>query len=201
MIPDPVRTACVGASITFGLGLPNRREECYPAVMGRLLGGGYAVRNFGYSGATAGRETNEPYWQTPSMTAAERFEPELVVLMLGTNDAQHANRASLATFERDYTALIEHFQTLPSQPAMTLLLPPPVFEPLPEIDIAVVDTEIRPSIERIAAARRMAMVDLFTPLHSRADLFPDNLHPNAEGAAIIAHEVAAVVDRQNLDNG
>ena len=33
------------------------------------------------------------------------------------------------------------------------------------------------------------LIDLFTPLHSRPDLFPDALHPNPEGAKILAKTV------------
>lgn len=199
MIPTPVRIACVGASITFGLGLPNRREECYPAVVGRLLGGSYAVRNFGYSGAAAGRSTNEPYWETPSLLAAARFRPDLVVLMLGTNDAQHANRSSLATFADDYAALIDLFRGWAGSPVVGVILPPPVFEPMAEIDIRALDTRVRPAVENIARRARLPVIDGYEPLRKRGDLFPDNLHPDAEGARLLANDVAAVIDRLNLD--
>lgn len=195
----PTTIACVGASITFGLGLPSRREECYPAVLGRLLGERCRVRNFGYSGATAGRETNEPYWQTPSMTAATRFEPQVVVLMLGTNDAQVANLPAAPTFERDYAELIEHFRLLDSRPDIVTISPPPVFEPLPAIDIEVLDTAIRPAVERLAGELGLPLVDAYEPLRGHPEWFPDNLHPNADGARVIAERVAEVLRAEVLE--
>ena len=194
---DPLRIACAGASITFGLGLANRRAECYPAVLQSLLGDAFHVRNFGYCGATAGRELNEPYWQTPSFIAAERFDPQLVLLALGTNDAQHANLAGLANFERDYATLVEYYHALPKAPPVIVALPPPVFEPLEEIDVRALDQTIRPAIARIAKQLGLPVIDAYTPLVDRPDLFPDNLHPNAEGARLLAGWAAeAVVSTQ-----
>ncbi|MEM6656044.1 MAG: GDSL-type esterase/lipase family protein, partial [Planctomycetota bacterium] len=156
---EPTPIACVGASITFGRGLANRRSECYPAVLQTLLGDGCRVRNFGYSGATAGRVTNEPYWETPSFTSATRFVPQVCVLGFGSNDAQHVNLANLPRFRDDYTALVEHFRSLGDRVAVVLTQPLPVFEPLPEIDAATLDTVIRPTIDDIGRSLAIPVVD------------------------------------------
>ena len=51
---DKTKVACVGDSITFGLGLPDRTNESYPAQLQKMLDeaepGKYEVRNFGNSG-------------------------------------------------------------------------------------------------------------------------------------------------------
>ena len=47
-----LRIACAGDSITFGLGLENRKKECYPHQLNLLLGEEFEVRNFGLSGTT-----------------------------------------------------------------------------------------------------------------------------------------------------
>jgi len=192
-LSDPLRIACAGASITFGLGLADRRAQSYPAVLQSLLGDAYHVRNFGYCGATAGRASNEPYWQTPSFTAAVRFQPQVVLLALGTNDAQHANRAGLAEFESDHLALVEHFRGLPTRPDVIVALPPPVFEPLAEIDIEALDRKVRPGVQRVAQQLGLPTIDAYTLLVDRQDLFPDNLHPNAEGARMLAQWAAEAV--------
>ncbi|TWT33450.1 Acetylxylan esterase precursor [Posidoniimonas corsicana] len=189
----PRRVACVGASVTFGRGLENRREECYPAVLGRLLGEGYSVRNFGYSGATAGRETNEPYWRTPSFTSAERFAGQIVVVSLGTNDAQHANLGNLANFRRDYTELVEHLRKAGDNAQVVVALPPPVFDPLPEISIPTLDQTIRPAIAETAEQLGLPLLDGYAMFANRPELFRDNLHPNAEGARMIGQAAYQVV--------
>ncbi|MEO1497256.1 MAG: GDSL-type esterase/lipase family protein [Planctomycetota bacterium] len=192
--PVPVRVACVGASVTFGRGLPNRRQDCYPAGLQRLLeaaGHAVRVRNFGYSGATASRSGNEPYWETPSFLSATRFEPHVTVIMLGTNDAQFANAAARSTTGRDLADLVEHFRGLVEPPADVLLTQcPPAFPPVPEIDFDALQSVVRPAIAAAAEAIDAPLVDLLTPLADRGDAFPDGLHPTAEIARRIAEIMA-----------
>lgn len=191
MSNPPQKLACVGASITFGLGLPDRRAECYPAVLQTLLGDAWQVRNFGYSGATAGVATNEPYTKTPSMRSVVRHEPDAMVVMLGTNDAQHANRENLPRFLGDFADLLDQFQTLASR--LWLVSPPPVFEPHAEIDIETLDQVIRPGVAKLGEKLALPVIDGYSPLKNRPDLFPDQLHPNAEGARILAEAIYRTV--------
>lgn len=186
---EPIRIACVGASVTFGRGLPNRREECYPAVLQRLLDesegrGACRVRNFGYSGATISRGSNEPYWNTPSFGSAERFEPQIVQIMLGTNDAQFANREARSTLEKDLADLIWHYQGLGAEVLVADM--PPAFPPVVEIDFEALVNEVRPAIREVVAAVGVPMVDFLTPLAGEREAFPDGLHPTAEVAAKVA---------------
>lgn len=189
----PVRVACLGGSITFGLGLANRRQECYPAVLQRMLGEAALVRNFGYSGAAVGRQTNEPYTRTPSFQAAERFRPEVCVVMLGTNDAQHANAAVVDRFADELNALLDLLGEWETAPRVMLALPPPVFPPHAEISISTLDTQIRPALAQAAADRRLPLIDAFTPLAGCPHWFPDRLHPDADGAVEIAKQVEAAL--------
>jgi acyl-CoA thioesterase I len=50
-----------------------------------------------------------------------------------------------------------------------------------------------PMIQRVAADRRVAVIDLYAALRGRATLFPDGIHPNAEGARLIAETVARAI--------
>lgn len=198
---DPIRIACVGASVTFGLGLSNRREQCYPAGLQRLLDARHGaarwrVRNFGYSGATISRGSNEPYWQTPSFTAATRFEPRLVLMMLGTNDAQFANEAARATLEDDLADLIGHFRDLGAE--VLVGDPPPVFPPVPEIDFEALAGVVRPAIRRVADELGVARVDFESPLRDAAAEFPDGLHPTAGVADRLAQVAFSAVEAMDL---
>ena len=49
---DAVRVACIGNSITYGARIKNRNRDSYPSVLGRMLGDGYWVKNFGVSART-----------------------------------------------------------------------------------------------------------------------------------------------------
>lgn len=196
-----IRVACLGASVTFGRGLADRRNECYPAVLQRLLDeqagqGAYQVKNFGFSGATASRGGNEPYWRTPSLIAAERFEPHLAIVMLGVNDAQHANAAARRTLAPDLADLVDHFRTLGAE--VLLSQTPPAFPPVPEIDFDALVNEVRPTLARVADEVDAPLIDFLTPLAGARDQFPDGLHPTAEVARRIA-EIAyqAIIESQS----
>jgi lysophospholipase L1-like esterase len=46
--------------------------------------------------------------------------------------------------------------------------------------------KVIPLIRQIAKKNKLDVIDLHTPTHDKAALFPDKLHPNAEGEGIIA---------------
>ena len=77
--PHPIRVACVGDSITQGSGYPNKLQT--------LLGSNFTVRNFGVSGSTVSLNSIKPYMKQTAFRKAEDFDPQIVVIMLGTNDA------------------------------------------------------------------------------------------------------------------
>ncbi|MGL4513741.1 MAG: GDSL-type esterase/lipase family protein [Lacipirellulaceae bacterium] len=200
--PLPLRIACVGASVVFGRGLANRRDDCYPAVLQRLLDtsvgpGACAVRNFGYSGATASDGGNEPFARTPSFTSATRFRPQRTIVTLGTNDAQRANEGALGGVEAGLRRIVEHFRALAAaegvEPLRAVLLsqPAPAFPPATaprtgEIDPEALERVVRPAIARVAAELGAPCIDFDTPLRGRGAEFPDGLHPTAAVAAQIA---------------
>ncbi|MEN1679933.1 MAG: GDSL-type esterase/lipase family protein [Planctomycetota bacterium] len=185
---EPRRVACIGGSITFGLGLANRRRDCYPAMLERRLGEGFRVRNFGYSGAAVGAATTLPYRDTPSFEAARRFRPNIVVMMLGANDAQVANKHATPNFENEFAALGEEIRAWPTR-HLLVVLPTPLFPPLADFSAATLDDVIRPTIQRVAGQRGWPVVDAFTPLQPKCEWFPDGVHPAEEGAAEIARVI------------
>ena len=187
--PGRIRVACVGDSITYGQGLGNPAAESYPAVLQSLLGSGYEVRNFGVSGATALRGGSLPYWILPELEAAKRFAPNVVILMLGTNDAHLQNRDERQKFREDLRALARQFAELESRPAMFLGLPPPCYGIMHIYHESVLKREILPAIRRVASEEPWMLVDVHAALSDQARWFPDGVHPNAAGAAAIARTV------------
>ena len=87
----PIRVACVGNSITYGAGIPNRDANSYPAQLQAYLGDGYEVRNFGVSGTTASPQGDHPYTATAAWRASRDFAPDVVLLKMGTNDTKPQN--------------------------------------------------------------------------------------------------------------
>ncbi|MBN1269425.1 MAG: hypothetical protein JXB04_07555 [Kiritimatiellae bacterium] len=181
------RVACIGDSITFGLGLADREAESYPALLGRLLGDSFEVRNFGVSGATLLRRGNFPYRNTPQFREAAAYAPDIVIILLGTNDSKPLNwRRHKDAFAPDLRGLAQHFLGLPTTPRVWLCLPTPVYRVLPTPSDNTIRSEIIPRIRQVAHELGLPVIDLHTPMENRPDVFPDRVHPNAEGAEIIA---------------
>ena len=83
---DTIRIACVGDSITYGAGIKDRKNMNYPVQLGKMLGQKYEVKNFGNSGSTMLKKGDKPFWKQREYKAALDFNPNIVVIKLGTND-------------------------------------------------------------------------------------------------------------------
>lgn len=196
-----IRVACVGDSITFGAGIKDRQHDSYPAVLGDLLGNGWDVRNFGHSGATLLKKGNLPYDKQKEHEAALTFAPDIVVIMLGTNDSKHRGDGSLdadkapdiwqykADFVPDYEALIAEFRQANPQVKVYLCLPTPCFPGRWGINNQTIHDEIIPMTRKVAHAEHAHIIDLNTALAGKSDLFPDTVHPNPAGAKLMADAV------------
>ena len=78
---EPVRVACVGDSITQGVGIQNPQKDGYPAKLQEILGAGWTVQNFGVGGRTMLRKA-DPFDHRPALESS----PDIVIIALGTND-------------------------------------------------------------------------------------------------------------------
>ena len=85
----PIKIACVGDSLTDGSKSSGGKkgDTAYPAWLGRILGSGYDVRNFGAAGDTLLRGTGWSYWDSAEFRQSKEFAPDIVIIMLGTNDS------------------------------------------------------------------------------------------------------------------
>ncbi len=187
---DPVRVACVGDSITFGMGIKDREKNSYPAQLGRILGDGFEVRNYGNSGSTMLKKGDKPYWKQREFAAAKAFRPDVVVIKLGTNDTKPQNWKHGGDFAADYRAMIAEFRALKPAPDIYLCLPVPVFKTRWGITDEVVNKDVIPAIRGVAKATGATLIDLNSPFEGKGGLVPDHVHPNAAGATIIAETVA-----------
>jgi acyl-CoA thioesterase-1 len=187
------RLTCVGDSITFGSGTKSPRTDSWPAQLGRMLGSSYVVSNFGVSGTTLLNEGDHPYQKTGAMRRALDSKPDMVVIMLGTNDTKPQNWKLKDKFVADYKNMIDQFKQLPSRPKIFICLPP--FVPKTGnygINEAGV-VEQMPLIRQIAAEEKVEVIDNYAPLKDHADLLPDNVHPTTDGATLLAKSVFAAV--------
>jgi acyl-CoA thioesterase I len=184
-----IRIACVGDSITYGAGVENRESNNYPAVLGRLLGPRYDVRNFGVNGATLQKQGDKPYWNETAFREVSEFDPQVVVLMLGTNDTKPQNWKHGEEFAADLRAMLDHFTGLPAHPKIWVCLPVPVYQTQWGINEATLKGEIIPIIEQVAKEKNVPTIDLHTALSDCPQYFPDHVHPNAAGVGTMSMTV------------
>lgn len=189
--PAPVRVACVGDSITQGVGVEPGKS--YPSQLQALLGKGWQVKNFGVGGRTLLRKGDLPYWKEKAFRDAQEFQPDIVVIMLGTNDTKPKNWQFHGQFHDDYRDLVNTFRALPGKPRVFVCRPCPVPEPGNYgINEANVQREI-PIIDQVAHEEGATVIDMHAALEPHPELMPDRVHPNTAGAAIMAATVAKAI--------
>ena len=190
---DTIKVACVGNSVTRGYGLVNPVKDSYPSQLQKLLGSVYQVGNFGHSGATLLSKGHRPYEQTPDYNQVLEFNADFIVIHLGLNDTDPRNWPNYRDeFVADYMRLIESFkQGSESTPQMFICRMTPIFNEHPRFKSGTRDWfwEIQEAIQQVADNTGAQLIDLHAPLYSHPDLFKDALHPDEEGAGIIAQTV------------
>jgi acyl-CoA thioesterase-1 len=186
--------ACAGDSITYGARIDDRLNDSYPAQLQRILQQSdlaWQVNNYGASGSTLLSKGDAPYNLQSAYRSLLRSNPDVVIIALGTNDTRRQNWAFKEDFVSDYSAMIDVFRNLPSRPQVWICKPVPLFHEGVPIYPSVLQDEILPLIDEVGRRKDAPVIDLYTPLLNRRDLFPDGLHPNAEGAGIMAQTVAS----------
>ena len=186
---DAVRVACIGNSITFGAGIKNRSRDSYPSVLARMLGDNYWVKNFGVSARTMLNKGDHPYMNEPAYKNALAFNPNIVVIKLGTNDSKSFNWKYKADFMKDAQTMINAFKGLPSQPKIYLCYPSKAYLTGDGINDDIISKEIIPMIKKLAKKNDLSVIDLHTAMDGMPELFPDRIHPNEKGAPVMAKAV------------
>lgn len=183
-----IRVACVGDSITFGAGVEDREKNNYPTVLGGLLSKTFEVRNFGRSGATLSKGGDLPYWSTEEFKAVTAWLPDVVILKLGTNDTKPQNWKGREAFAADLNALLDHFQRLGTKPKTKIwvCLPVPVYATRWGINEDTLENGVIPVLMDVCQKRKIPVIDLNDALTGHPEMFPDQIHPNAAGAKLMA---------------
>ncbi len=185
-----IRVACVGDSITGGTN--------YPSYLAGLLGSKYEVGNFGVGGTTASMDSGGAYMEQRAFQRAKKFQPNIVIIMLGTNDANPFLYLNLskATFVEGYMKLIAEFQALSPKPKIYLVKPPPVFNEDTGTDARYFRDIVIGGVEQVAAKTNLPVVDVYSALANQSAFFADGVHPDGEGAKLIANVIYAAIPEQ-----
>lgn len=187
----PLKVACVGDSITQGAGA--ERGKSYPDQLQALLGDKYKVSNFGVSGRTLLQKGDFPYRKEKKYQDALALQPDIVIIMLGTNDTKPQNWKFEAEFIGDYRDLIKSFQALPSKPKVFVCRPCPVPG---KGNFGINEENVLKEIERLGPLIKelnCGMIDMHAALLEKAALLPDRVHPNTAGAGEMAKVAARAI--------
>jgi acyl-CoA thioesterase-1 len=184
-----IRVACVGDSITGG--------TQYTIDLWKLLGSDYVVGNFGIGGATVSFNSDNPYYNQSALQFAKQFEPNIVIIMLGTNDASTDFKQYNASFIDDYLRLVGEFQGLASKPKVWIVEPPPIFNNTVDLSIEYFKQTIISDIEQVANKTNSPIIDVYSPLVDHPDFFIDGVHPNTKGSQTIAATIYNAIILQN----
>ena len=210
--PDAVRVACIGNSITDGHGIEMAPVSGYPALLQQMLGKGYWVKNFGVSGRTLLNHGDMPYMKETAWQDAQAFNPDIVIIKLGTNDSKPQNWKYASEFKQDLQQMITTLcpslataakkgkkakNAAPVKPQIFLCTPIPAFKSSWNINDGVIANEIIPIQQDVAKQYGLQVIDLHSLFANDGDkMQEDGIHPDEKGVRRIAEIVAEAVKKQ-----
>lgn len=196
-----IRIACVGDSITQGVGATGWASGdytyAYPQQLQSILGDDYLVGNFGKGGAyvyNIGRDNTTLYYpNTTEYTNSNAFDADIVIIKLGTNDARVMHsEADSAGWKECFKELVNHYKNLESSPTVYVMSSITMKNYDQEKEASLV-THILPQQKAVANELGCVFLDSYNDLYdifsSGEGFASDGLHPNNTGYAAMAEYV------------
>ena len=182
--------------MTYGCTLPLFFLRRYPAVLQKLLGPDAQVAAFAVNDRTLQSTGNKPFRKERAFRQSKDFQPDTVVILLGTNDSKDRNWISEEVFRQQYRELIAEYRELSNRPRILICTPPCAYRPINRFFYISNDAkldripEIAKLVRSVAEEMGLELVELYLATEGKRELFGlDGLHPNAAGARLIADTV------------
>ncbi len=191
---EKVRIACIGDSITEGMGLKCQSQTSYPYKLNQMLGNDYIVQNCGRSATTLQKQGDYSYWTVCDFMNALQLQPNIVIVALGTNDTKSHNW-NRDRFKMDYQNLIDTLQSIPSKPEIVLVKPVPAFDTKWSINDSTLVNGVNPVIDELQVQYKLRVIDMHEAFLGDAANFVDSIHPNE----IAAYKMAEIVCKEIKD--
>ncbi len=194
-----VKVATIGDSLTQGYIGDNgtwSAEHSYPMLLDDMLGDGYEVKNFGLSGYGIYEGHKNFYKSKPEYTASLEYNPDAVIIMMGTNDAKTEYWDTIKnSYKNIYKEFVQTYMNLPSKPTVILGIPTPVFGDgnFAKDRPAEIMAEMRSIEMEVAKELGLRTVNFYEMFLNRETDFPDGLHYNKNGATTVAAEYANIL--------
>ncbi|MBQ7470060.1 MAG: hypothetical protein IJS76_06520 [Pseudobutyrivibrio sp.] len=191
-----IRVTCVGDSLTYGSGVLKTREiDSYPSKLQTKLGPSYLVSNFGLRNGTASETGNLPYINSGEYADSLKSKPDIVVIMLGTNDTKDINW-DVDEYKKGLSDIVASYLDLKTKPKVYLVRSPYCFsvegQELAEYGIqpAVVADELGKIAQEVAQEYSLEYVDMYQVTEGQNDLYTsDGIHFNKDGYELISDTI------------
>lgn len=187
-----IKIACIGNSITHGAGVSSMYTKSWPIQLRSLLGAGYYTENFGVSGRTMLKTGDAPWWNEAQYNFTFALKPDVVVIKLGTNDSKDYNWNAV-NYKADYISLIDNLRTLTKQPLIYISTPAKAYSAAYSINDNTISTQLIPILQQIAQEKMVSLIDMYDATSNMSGNFPDGIHPNDNGALVIATKVKSAL--------
>jgi len=145
------------------------------------------------SGSAVVNNASKPYINQSAFQEAKDFQPHVVIIMLGTNDAKWENYRHVKGFQSDYTRLIREYESLPEDQKIYLVTPPPIYDNQLGLYNTYLEQGVLPGIEQVADDLDLPTIDVNEALAEHEDYFFDGVHPNPDGAEAIADTISDAI--------
>ena len=206
---EKVKVACIGDSLTAG---HTWSSEAYPVFLQEYLGSErFTIRNFGINGVSitgyggSWDNPNQRYILKQEYTDSIAYQPDVIVMCLGTNDGTNWSSAA-ATFVDYYHTLIDGYKEALPDAQWVFMVSPPCKEPNAyNINNEAMREHVNPVQREIAEEYGFSLIDLREEFEAMEDGFdamlrptwngqPDLVHFSKEGAQYVANDVKSVID-------
>ena len=116
------------------------------------------------------KASGRPIWKDKVFQQAIDFQPSVVVIMLGTNDAAWKDTDKMTTeYTADCRAMIDLFLNLPSKPRLWVCMPPPLIPGRQDHRMNNLRNVLTPIVEKIAKEKKVGLIDMYTTLNGRPE--------------------------------
>ena len=198
------KVACIGDSLTAG---HTWAGEAYPVYLSQKLGTSFTVNNYGYNGVSVtGLAPNYylAYKDTTQYTSSINLNPDVVVMMLGTNDSKALDED---LYKEMYIDLINSYKKNNPSVKIILVTSPPALENNGfSINTTAIEKKIRPIQLEIAKELGLTLIDLYKAMSDYEGGIEalvregDGVHLSVEGANLLAELVEeAIYDTLNAN--
>ena len=158
------------------------------------------MKNFGVGARTMLNKGDHPYMKELAWKDALAFNPNIVVIKLGTNDSKDMNWKYGNEYEADMQQMIDSLKALPAKPRICIATPIPAFKPSWTINDSVIVNGITPIIYKLAQKNKLEVIDLHSAFKDNdgKQMQRDGIHPTENGAKQMATIIAATLKSEPL---